>query len=182
MDEVQLELDGGPRRELTDDRQRTATGLIGVDVAPTQVDGAPRTVVQLLLDDDQPGFDRTLLDAPIVAEVVGPDGEPLAREPFDHDAFRRRLVAERAAGESTARGVLLLTGGQPPPPWVRLAFLPVPLERTAGTLLVLRRTTVEELRRGVEQAHSAGEVDDRERQALLTVIEQLHPTADPDRS
>ena len=175
MDEVQLELDGGPRRELADDDQRAPTGLVGVDVAETRVDGSPRTVVQLLLDDDQPGFDRTLLDAPIVAEVVGPDGGPVAREPFDHDEFRRRLVAEREAGESTTRGVLLLTDGEPPPPWVRLAFLPVPLERTRGTRLVLRRTTVEELRDGVEQAHAAGSVDDRERQALLTVIGQLHP-------
>ena len=38
VDEVQLELDGGPRRELTDDPQREATGLVGVDVAETRVD------------------------------------------------------------------------------------------------------------------------------------------------
>jgi hypothetical protein len=174
VDEVQLELDGRPRRELTDARQLARTGLVGVDVAETQVDGAPRTVVQLLFDDDQPSFDRTLLDAPIVAEVVGADGAPLAREPFDHDAFRRQLRAEQEAGESTTRGVLLLTGGELPPAWVRLAFLPLPLERTAGTRLVLRRTTVEELRAGVEQAHAAGTVEDGERHALLTVIDQLH--------
>jgi hypothetical protein len=179
VDEVQLELDGRPRRELTDPRQLARTGLVGVDVAATTVDGAPRTVVQLLFDDDQPSFDRALLHAPIVAEVVGPDGEPLAREPFDHDAFRRQLRAEQDAGESTTRGVLLLTGGELPPPWVRLAFLPVPLERTGGARLVLRRTTVEELRAGVEQAHGAGAIDERERQGLLTVIDQLHPTSEP---
>ena len=175
MDEVQLELDGGPRREVADDQQRAASGLIGVDVAETRVDGTPRTVVQLLLDDDQPGFDRTLLSAPIVAEVTSADGAPVAREPFDHDAFRRQLLAERQAGESTTRGVLLLTDGEPPPPWVRLAFLPLPLAQTAGTRLVLRRTTVGELRDGVERAHADGSIDDRERHGLLTVIDQLHP-------
>ena len=175
MDEVQLELDGGPRREITDDRQRATSGLVGVDVAGTTVDGTPRTVVQLLLDDDQPGFDRTLLDAPIVAEVISSEGTPLVREPFDHDEFRRQLLVERQAGESTTRGVLLLTDGEPPPPWVRLAFLPLPLEQTAGTRLVLRRTTVDELRDGVERAHADGSIDDRERHGLLTVIGQLHP-------
>ena len=176
VDEVQLELDGGPRRELTDDSQREATGLVGVDVAETRVEGGSRTVVQLLLDDDRPGFDRTLLDAPVVAEVIGADGHALAREPFDHDAFRRRLLEERREGESVTRGVLLLTDGEPPPPWVRLAFLPLPIRATEGTRLVVRRTAVEELRAGVERAHAAGAVGDDERRALLTSIEQLHPT------
>ena len=108
-------------------------GVMGVDVASRTIDGHHWTVVQLLLDDDHPLFDRTLLDAPIVAEVRthghGPGNEPvaLALEPFDHDRFRQQLQREHAAGESTTRGVLVRTGGELPPPYVRLAFLPIEL-------------------------------------------------------
>src|SRR5690349_20469098 len=100
-------------------------GLLGVDVRGRSIDGQDQTVVQILLDDDRPGFDPTLLDAPMVAELTDPDGRTVATEPFDHDRFRQRLRAERDAGESVLRGVLVLTDGELPPPYVRLAFLPV---------------------------------------------------------
>jgi hypothetical protein len=148
--------------------------LFGVDVAGRDVDGSPHTVVQVLLDDDASGFDRTLLDGLLVAEVL--DGDTVrAREPFDHDAFRRRLHAEREAGERTTRGVLLLTGGELPPPWIRLAFLPVAIADTAGAVLVVRRTTPAELVAGVEEAHALGELTDDEHLSVLTVIDQHLP-------
>lgn len=178
MELLRLELTGGPVRVLTEDSGSAAAGqgLLGVDVTGRAVDGSPRTVVQVLFDDDLPGFDRSLLDDPIVAELIDPDGRPVAREPLDHDAFRRRLNSEREAGESVTRGVLVLTDGEPPPPWVRLGFLPIGLTETTGTTLVLRRTTVDALVEGVEVAYREGAVTDNERDGLLTVIAQLHPT------
>jgi hypothetical protein len=150
-------------------------GVLGLDVTGGVVEDAPRTVVQLLLDDDVVGFDRSLLDAPIVAELVDGLGRVVAAEPFDHDRFRRRLHEERRAGESVSRGVLVLTEGQLPPPWVRLAFLPSPLDATAGNELRVRRTSVAELVTAVEHAYSNGAITDGERTALLVSIEQLHP-------
>jgi hypothetical protein len=155
-------------------------GVLGVDVAARTIDGHHWTVVQLLLDDDHPLFDRALLDAPVVAEVHthGHEGSGpvvLALEPFDHDAFRQKLQAERDAGSSTTRGVLVRTGGELPPRYVRLAFLPLELAATAGTDLVIRRTTVAELAAGVESAHARGEVTDDDRRTLLASIEQRHP-------
>ena len=191
MDLISLRLTGGPVQRLVED---TTTfdgpfGVLGVDVAGRAIDGRRWTVVQLLLDDDHPHFDQTLHDAPVVAEVrrAGSDGTDgadgadgdrptLALEPFDHDRFRRQLEEEQAAGESTTRGVLVRTGGQLPPPYVRLAFLPIDLEATAGADLLVRRTSVAELVAGVEAAHAAGEVTDDGRRALLVTIEQRHPT------
>jgi hypothetical protein len=152
-------------------------GLLGVDVRARRLDEQDHTVVQILLDDDRPDFDRSLLDAPVVAELSGPDGTIVAREPFDHDAFRRRLQDERTAGESVTRGILVLTDGELPPPWVRLAFLPVPLPATAGLVLRIARTTVTELVDGVDQAYARGEVTDQERQAVIVTITQRHPDA-----
>lgn len=156
-------------------------GVIGIDVAARSIDGTHWTVVQLLLDDDHPLFDPLLLDAPVVAEVRthGHDEGPatvVALEAFDHDGFRRQLLQEREAGESTTRGVLVLSGGQLPPPYVRLAFLPIELAATAGCDLTVRRTTVAELVAGVEAAHARGEIGDDERRGLLIGIEQRHPT------
>lgn len=181
---ISLDLHGGPAQSMaTDELALTGPpGVLGVDVAARTIDGRHWTVVQLLLDDDHPLFDRTLLDAPVVAEVrthgQGAGSEPttVAFEAFDHDAFRRTLLAEREAGEHTTRGVLVLTGGQLPPPYLRLAFLPIELEATAGTRLSVRRTSVAELVRGVEAAHAHGDIDDDERRALLIGIEQRHPT------
>ncbi len=178
MELLSTDLDGRPVQVLTADQPAITGphGIIGIDVASRPIDERSWTVVQLLLDDDHPLFDRSLLDAPIVAEVTAGDGAVLALEAFDHDAFRRRLQAERDAGERTTRGVLVLTGGQLPPPYVRLAFLPVELSATSGASLVVRRTTVAELVAGIEQAYAAGEITDDDRRALLIGVEQRHPT------
>ena len=150
-------------------------GLIGIDVAARRVETAEHTAVQVLLDDDLAGFDQGLLDDPIVAELVEADGTVVAREPLDHDRFRRRLKAEHDVGQASTRGVLVLTDGELPPPWIRLAFLPVPLAATAGTRLVLRRTTVPDLIAGVESAFASGELTDDQRRTALQSIEQRHP-------
>ena len=183
MELLSVPLAGGPAQVMTQDLGALTGphGVLGVDVASRTIDGHHWTVVQLLLDDDHPLFDRTLLDAPVVAEVRThghADGGPvaLAIEPFDHDAFRRQLEAEHAAGESTTRGVLVRTGGELPPPFVRLAFLPIELAETAGADLLVRRTTVAELVAGVEAAYARGEITDDDRRALLITIEQRHPT------
>ena len=83
--------------------------------------------------------------------------------------------AGQDAGESATRGVLVRTGGQLPPPYVRLAFLPIGIAATAGADLVVRRTTVAELNAGVEAAYAGGEITDDDRRALLTSIDQRHP-------
>lgn len=180
MELISADLAGGPTQVLTAEQPAITGphGVIGIDVAARTIDGHHWTVVQLLLDDDHPLFDRGLLDEPVVAEVRGRhgDGAVLALEPFDHDAFRQRLQAEQDAGERTTRGVLVRTGGELPPPFVRLAFLPIELAETAGAHLTVRRTTVAELVAGVERAYAAGEVGDDERRALLLTIEQRHPT------
>lgn len=171
---ARVELTGGPVR--VEPLPAAPPGVLGVDVSSRVVDGEPWTVVQVLVDDDHPGLAPTLLDGPMVAELASPDGSVSAREPFDHDAFRRRLQAERDAGESTARGVLVLNGGESLPRWVRLAFLPVPITATEGEVLVVRPTTVAELVAGVEQAFARGEVADADRRALLLSIEHRHPS------
>jgi hypothetical protein len=181
---ISTELAGGPVQVMTAALPAVTGphGIVGIDVAARTIDGHHWTVVQLLLDDDHPLFDRTLLDGPVVAELRthghGEQSHPvvLALEPFDHDVFRHQLLAERQAGEATTRGVLVLTGGALPPPYVRLAFLPVELAQTAGCELQVRRTTVAELVAGAEAAHQAGEIGDDERRALLVAIEQRHPT------
>jgi hypothetical protein len=156
--------------------------VVGVDVSARTIDGRHWTVVQLLLDDDDPLFDRELIDAPLVAEVRthghGRQSHPVivAVEPFDHDEFRNQLQRERDRGEATTRGVLVLTGGRLPPRYIRLAFLPVELAETAGCELAVRRTTVAELVAGAERAFAAGEITDDQRRDLLIAIEQRHPT------
>ena len=101
------------RTELSGDRARVAPGdngstyvgpgVLGLDVAPRDIEHTAYTVVQVLLDDDEPGFDRALLDEPMVAELRDDAGEVLVREPFDHERFRRELWQERQAGESVRR-------------------------------------------------------------------------------
>jgi hypothetical protein len=184
MELLSIPLAGGPAQVMVHDLPAVTGphGVLGVDVAARTIDGHHWTVVQLLLDDDHPLFDRVLLDAPVVAEVRthghADCGGPvvLAIEPFDHDAFRQQLAAEHAAGEATTRGVLVRTGGELPPPYVRLAFLPLELAETAGADLIVRRTTVAELVSGVESAYANGDVTDDDRRALLLSIEQRHPT------
>lgn len=179
MELTRIELSGRPVQTMAEDASSPMgrQGLLGVDVRGRTIDGADQTVVQILLDDDWPDFDRTLLDSPLVAELRTADGRVLAQEPFDHDAFRQRLLAEREAGESVARGVLVLTDGALPPPWVRLAFLPVTIESTAGATLTLRRTTVLKLLAALDDAYGRGEITDQERLAITMTIEQRHPDA-----
>lgn len=175
-----IALSGSPVRVTFDDAgAEVPPGVLGVDVAPRRVDGVDHTVVQILFDDDVEGFDPSLLDAPLVADITAGSGEPVvvARDLFDHDQFRRRLRAERDLGRSVLRGILVLDSGSLPPPWVRLAFLPVDLAGTAGGTLRVRRSTAAELRSGVEAAHAAGEIDDAGRATALATIEQRHPPA-----
>ncbi|MFN7149196.1 MAG: hypothetical protein ACK4V6_06920, partial [Microthrixaceae bacterium] len=127
------------------------------------------------LDDDRPDFDPALYDAPLVVDVLGADAGMLASELADHDRFRRALRDERDQGRPQRRGVLLLTDGELPERWVRLAFLPLELAATGGATLALRRVAPEELVDGVERAHADGAIGDDERTAALTTIEHLHP-------
>ncbi len=180
MELLRLELTGrtGQVRTPTGSPPNEA-GLLGVDVRTLDLEGQTHLVVQALFDDDIPGFDRSLLDGPLVADLVGGDGGLVVRELFDHDRFRQALHADREAGADELRGVLVLADGELPPHYVRLAFLPVPIQETEGTVLVVRQAGVDELVAGVEVAHARGEVTDDERQALLVTIEQRHgPLAD----
>jgi hypothetical protein len=172
---ARITLTGAPVRvERVNGSSTLSTDVLGIDVAERIIDDVAHTVVQVMLDDDRPGFDPTLFDAPVLAEVTGGDGALLARELIDHDRFRRALRAERDAGRSERRGVLLLTDGELPPPWIRLCFLPLALTAGAGATLVLRRTTVEDLVAGVERSAAEGAIADNERVAALTAIEHLH--------
>jgi hypothetical protein len=171
---LRVHMTGAPVR--VDATSTTIPGVLGLDVARRDVDGLPYTVVQLLLDDDHPWFDPTLLDGAVVAELISDaDGAVLAREPFDHDGFRRRLRAEQESGESTTRGILVLDDGELPPRWIRLAFLSIDLVRTVGATLVLRRTTFEDLADGVEAARARNEITAAERDGLLLTIDQHRP-------
>lgn len=179
MELAHLDLTGRPAQVMAEDERSPMGrhGVLGIDLVGRALDGREHTVVQILLDDDRPGFDPTLLDGPMVAELRGADGAVLAQEPFDHDRFRQRLHAERRTGESLTRGILVLTDGELPPPWVRLAFLPIDLTATADSALTVRRTTVAELLEGVDRAYARGEITDQERQALVVTIDQRHPDA-----
>lgn len=150
-------------------------GILGASVSPKQVDGAAHMVVQLLLDDDLDDFDDDLLDGPLVAELRTPAGDLVTRELFDHDSFRRRLHAERQSGERNLHGVLVLTNGELPPHYIRLAFLRQPVDQTAGCILVIVRAERDSLLAGIEAGHANGAITDSERRSLLTSIDQRHP-------
>ena len=150
-------------------------GVLGVAVHPKQFDGLEQTVVQMMFDDDRSGFDPSLIDCPLVAEVWSSAGDLVARELFDHDAFRRRLYAEREAEGDQLHGVLVLSEGELPPPYLRLAFLPVPLAGTAGHTLSVVRSARTELIDGIEAAFAEGSLTDRQRRHLIVAIEQRHP-------
>jgi hypothetical protein len=176
MDLLRLELTGGPGRvETAPGSPASERGVLGVDVTATTVDGEEHTVVQVLFDDDVPGFDRALLESPLVAELRGDRGRVLVRELFDHDEFRRALLAEREAGATERRGVLVLTGGQLPPHYVRLAFLPTPVTDTAGTTLAVVRSELPDLVMAVDDALERGEIDADEHRAMMVSIDQRHP-------
>lgn len=176
MDLLRLELIGGPGRvETAIGSPAWERGVLGVDVSSLSVEGEDHTVVQVLFDDDAPAFDRSLLESPMVAELRTPAGDVVVRDLFDHDRFRHQLRADQEAGGAELRGVLVLTGGELPPPYVRLAFLPVPVTGTAGTTLAVVRTDVPELVMAVDDALEREEIDEDEHRALLTTIEQRHP-------
>lgn len=176
MDLLRLELIGGPGRvETAPGSPAWERGVLGVDVSTTTVDGEAHTVVQVLFDDDAPDFDRALLDAPLVAELRDRAGDVLVRDLFDHHEFRQALLAEQQAGESERRGVLVLSGGELPPHYVRLAFLPTAVDDTAGTTLAVVRTEIPDLVMAVDDALERGQIDDAEHRALLVSIEQRHP-------
>lgn len=176
MDLLRLELIGGPGRvETSVGSPAWERGVLGVDVTGLAVEGVDHTVVQVLFDDDAPAFDRALLDSPLVAELRNPAGEVQVRDLFDHDRFRQALRADQEAGGDELRGVLVLTGGELPPPYVRLAFLPLPIGATAGTTLAVVRTDVPELVMAVDDALEREEIDEVEHRGLLTTIEQRHP-------
>ncbi len=177
MDLLRLELIGGPGRvETAPGSPASARGVLGVDVTDITVEGEEHTAVQVLFDDDVPGFEVSLLDGPLVAELRNPAGDVVVRDLFDHDRFRRELLAEQQAGESERRGVLVLTGGELPPHYVRLAFLPMALADTEGTTLAVVPTEVHELRSAVDDALERNEIDEVEHRALLVSIEQRHPS------
>ncbi|MFP5579587.1 MAG: hypothetical protein ACLGIZ_15350, partial [Acidimicrobiia bacterium] len=112
MDLLRLELIGGPGRvETAVGSPAWERGVLGVDVSALAVEGEDHTVVQVLFDDDAPGFDGTLLDSPLVAELRTPSGDVVVRDLFDHDRFRHELRADQEAGGRVLRGVLVLTGG-----------------------------------------------------------------------
>lgn len=150
-------------------------GILGAAVSPKTIDGTEHTVVQLLFDDDHPTFDPSLLDCPLVAELRTPAGDVVTRELFDHDRFRRQLQEERATGGKELRGVLVLTGGELPPPYIRLAFLTVPVAETAGCELVVIRSERDALAAAIHAGHADGSLTDREHRGLLTTVEQRHP-------
>lgn len=165
-------------------------GVLGVDISARTVGDTNYTVVQILLDDERPDGDLSLLSCPLVAEITRPPGpaqsesdelkesDVVASALFDHDQFRRKLKSEVDAKESVTKGVLLMDQGQLPEPWVRLAFVEIPLRITAGLELRIYRSTVEELLSGVESAYGVGRISDSERSALITSIEQHHPQDD----
>lgn len=150
-------------------------GILGIAVSPKDIEGSEHTVVQLLLDDDQAGFDRALLDCPMVAELRTPAGDVITRELFDHDRFRSQLHQERQAGGNELRGVLVLTGGELPPPYIRLAFLAVPVTDTGGCSLFVVRTERDDLLAAIDAGHADGSLTDREHRGLRTTVEQRHP-------
>jgi hypothetical protein len=150
-------------------------GVLGAALSPKVIDGREHTVVQVMLDDDRPGFDRSLLDCPMVAEIQTPAGDVVTRELFDHDAFRRELHAEKAAGGDELRGVLLLSGGELPPTYLRLAFLDVPVGDIDGCDLVVVRSDRDDLIAAIDAGLADGSLSEREHRGLRTTIEQRHP-------
>ncbi len=155
------------------------TGILGVDISPRQIGGVDYSVVQLILDDEHGGDGPGLLDSPLVADVMAPgaggEDPPLARALFDHAEFREKLRSEHEAGESETRGILIINEGELPPPWIRMAFVELPLRITAGMDLVVHRSTVEELVAGIEKSFAEGLATETQRRDMLISIGQHHP-------
>ncbi len=176
MELIRIMLAGRPSQMQTmPGDEAFEAGLLGVAVSPKEIDGAEHTVVQAMFDDDRPGFDATLLDCPMVAEIRTPAGDVVTRELFDHDVFRRALHAERASGGDDLRGVLLLTGGALPPAYLRLAFLTAPVADTAECSLVIARFGRDELVAAIDGGQADGSLSTTEHRSLSTMIDQRHP-------
>ena len=176
MELLRVELSGvAAQAETAPGSEPYDLGVLGVAVHPKEIDGLEHTVVQMMFADDRSDFDPSLLECPLVAEVRTPAGDLIARELFDHDAFRRRLHAERQADGDELRGVLVLSDGELPPPYLRLSFLPVPLAATAHTTLSVVRSARNDLIDGVEAGFADGSLTDRQRRDLIVAIEQRHP-------
>ena len=150
-------------------------GILGAALSPKMIEDTEHTVVQVMLDDDRPRFDRSLLDCPLVAEMHTPDGDLLTRDLFDHERFRRQLREERDAGGNELRGVLLLTGGELPPPYLRLAFLNVAVAGTDGCDLVVVLSARDELVEAIDAGRADGSLQEHEHHGLITTIQQRHP-------
>ncbi len=177
MELIRLALGGQPSQMQTAPGDPPfEAGLLGVALSPKDIDDTPHTVVQAMFDDDRPGFDRTLLDCPLMAEVRTPAGDVVTRDLFDHAGFRRALQAERASGGDELRGVLLLTGGELPPAYLRLAFLDIPVAATDGCMLVVVRSERDDLLEAIDAGHADGSLSEREHRCLTTMIDQRPPT------
>jgi hypothetical protein len=150
-------------------------GVLGISVGQKEIEGTDHTVVQVMFDEDRPGFDAALLECPLVAEVRTPAGDLISRDLFDHDAFRQRLRVDRDVGDNDLRGVLLLTDGELPPAYLRLAFLPTPLDHMGGCTLVVVRSERHDLEGAIEQGYGDGSLTDGEFRGLMATIEQRHP-------
>ena len=173
---ISIALDGRPVQTQTAPGDAAhETGVLGVAVHPKVIDGDDHSVVQVMLDDDRPGFDRSLLDCPMVAEVRTPAGDVITRELFDHDAFRRDLDDERRAGGDDLRGVLLRTGGELPPAYLRLGFLDMALSDAEGCSLVVSRFGRDELIEAVDAGKADGSLAAGEHRSLTIMIDQRHP-------
>lgn len=176
MELIRIALGGRPSQMQTAPGDASyEAGVLGVALSPKTIDGAEHTVVQLMLDDDRPGFDRTLLDCPLVAEIMTPAGDIVTRELFDHDEFRQRLHDERTGGGGELRGVLLLTDGHLPPAYLRLAFLTVTVVDADGCLLAVVRSDRDDLVAAIDAGRTAGSLTDSEFRSLSMMIEQRHP-------
>lgn len=170
----------GAQMQTSPGDQAFEAGVLGVALSPKDIDGAEHTVVQVMLDDDRPGFDRGLLDDPMLAEVRTPGGDVVTRDLFDHDDFRRRLHTEKETGGDDLRGVLLLTGGELPPAYLRLAFLGLPVADTEDCDVVVSRQDRDGLLEAVDAGAEHGTLTEAEHRNLRTMIEQRHPDGTQD--
>ena len=176
MELLRVELSGvAAQAETATGSDPYERGVLGISVDSKRIEGTDHTVMQVMFDDDRPGFDARTLECPLVAEIRSPAGDLITRELFDHDAFRQRLRVDRDTGDNDLRGVLLLTDGELPPAYLRFAFLDTPLARIGGCTLVVARSERVDLVASIEQGYGDGSLTDEEYQGLMTGIDQRHP-------
>ena len=176
MELLRVELSGvAAQAETATGSDPYERGVLGISVDSKRIEGTDHTVMQVMFDDDRPGFDARTLECPLVAEIRSPAGDLITRELFDHDAFRQRLRADRDTGGNDLRGVLLLTDGELPPAYLRFAFLDTALGHLGGCTLVVARSDRDDLVASIEQGYGEGLLTDEEYQGLMTTIDQRHP-------